>query len=202
MGIRTMITLKSLAASAVFTVAGVEAASAASLNLLTGSATIGSNSASIDYLEIATDGDLSTFGAEVDFTDGVSPVGFTEIGFGIGFSIADPTSGATGGFDIFDDNGLFLDGDVLAVGFTDSVIEFEFGNLSGSGAGSFGSSVLALISFDDALGANPFASLVDGDFYSASISISNVTPIPLPAGFPLLAAGLGGLLILRRHKAA
>lgn len=45
------------------------------------------------------------------------------------------------------------------MGFTEDVIELQFGNLSGSGAGSFGASVLALISFDDPLGANPFRTI-------------------------------------------
>ena len=186
---------------------GAGQAVAATLGLTTEAPTRSSSMAFIDYLEFGTDGDLSTFGAEVDATDGVSPVGFTEIGFGIGFSLADPTTGATGGFDVFDEDGLFLAGDVLAVGFTEDVIELQFGNLNGSGVGSFGSSVLAQIAFDDPIGANPFESFVDGEFYSASITISSVgddsvAPIPLPAGLPLLLVGMGGMALLRRRSKA
>lgn len=172
------------------TVLGAQEVAAATLGLRTEAPSLATSAAFIDYFEFGPDGDLSTFGALVDSTDGVSPVGFTEIGFGIGVALADPTTGATGGFDVFDEDGLFLAGDLLAVGFVEDVIEFQFGNLSGSGAGSFGSSVLALIAFDDPLGANPFASLVDSDSLGASVTISNVAPIPLPASVLLLLGGL------------
>lgn len=186
---------------------GAGQAVAATLGLTTEAPILSSSTAFIDYLEFAPDGDLSTFGAEVDFTDGVSPNGFTEIGFGIGFSLADPTTGLSGGFDIFDEDGFFLGGDLFAVGFIEDVIELQFNNLSGSGAGSFGTSVLALITFDDPLGANPFASLFDGDSLGASITISDVAsstvaPIPVPAGLPLLLTGLGGIVLLRRRNKA
>lgn len=169
---------------------------AATLGLSTESPTLGASFASIDYLEFGSDGDLSTFGAEVDFTDGISSVGITEIGFGMGFSLIDPTVGATSGFDVFNEDGLFLAGDLIAVGFTENIIELQFANLSGLGSGSFGSSVLALITFDDALGPNPFVSLIDGEFYTASVSISNVaniSSVPLPAALPLFLSALVGL---------
>jgi hypothetical protein len=178
------------------TVLGAGQATAATLGLTTEAPSLSASEAFIDYFEFGTDGDLSTFGAEVDATDGVSPAGFTEIGFGIGFGFADPTNGATGGFDVFDEDGLYLTGDLLAVGFDEDVIELQFGNLSGSGAGFFGSSVLALIAFDDPLGANPFASLVDGDSLGASVTISNVAdvaPIPLPASVLFLLGGLASI---------
>ncbi|WP_299162784.1 PEP-CTERM sorting domain-containing protein, partial [Accumulibacter sp.] len=77
----------------------------------------------------------------------------------------------------------------------------------GAGAGSFGSSVLALIAFDDPLGPNPFASLVDGNFYTASITLSkvlataNASPVPVPGTLPLLLTALLGLgWVGRRHK--
>lgn len=169
-----------------------EQAAAATLGLATEAPSLSSSTAIIDYLEFTPDGDLSTFGALVDFTDGLSPVGFTEIGFGVGFSLADPTTGATGGFDVFDENGLFLAGDLLSVGFTTDTIELQFDNLGGAAAGSFGASVLALIAFDDPLGPDPFATLSDGDSLSAAISIFSVAAaVPLPTGLPLLASVLG-----------
>ena len=175
----------------------------ASLGLNTGLPTLKSSAAFIDYLEFGPDGDLSTFGAEVDFVDGVSPMGFTELSFGVGFALADPTVGATGGFDIFDDNGLFLGGDLFAVGFVEDVIELQFDQLIGNGAGNFGSSVLVQVMFDAPLGTNPFASLVDGNFYSASVRVLNVVDIstvPEPAVFPLLLSALVGTGWLRRRR--
>ena len=165
---------------------------AASLGLSIALPTLQASISSIDYLEFGPDGDLSTFGAGVDITDGVSPVGVTGLGFGIGFSLANPIIGATGGFDVTDQNGLFLTGNLIAVGFSDDVIELQFGSLSGAGAGSFGSTVLARLAFGDPLGPNPFISLVDGEFYSASITISNVSAVPLPAALPLFLSALFG----------
>lgn len=179
---------------------GAGQAVAASLGLTTEAPNLSSSTAIIDYLEFAPDGDLSTFGAEVDFTDGVSPNGFTEVGFGIGFSLADPTTGLSGGFDIFDEDGFLLGGDLFAVGISEDVIELQFNNLSGSASGFFGNSVLTLISLEDALGLDPFASLEDGTTYEASISISNVAPIPLPTALTLLLSGLGALAFLTRKQ--
>ena len=177
-------------------------ATATSLGLITTDPTIEASLAFIDYLEFGGDGDLSTFGAEVDFVDGVSPVGITEISFGIGYSLANPTDDANGGFDIFDQNGLFLIGNLFRIGFLEDIIELQFNNLAGSAAGDFGSSVLALVTFDNPLGPNPFVSLVDGNSYTASISISRVAAtIPLPASLPLMLIGLGALgFMLRRHR--
>lgn len=176
------------------------AASAATLGLTTSAPTIEASFAFVDFLDLSPDGELASFGAEVDFTDGASPTGFTTIDFAAGYSLADPALNLSGFLDVSDENGQFLVGDLLAVGFTEDIVELQFGNLTGSGAGLFSSSVLALIAFDDPLGANPFDSFVDGDSYIASVSISNVAPIPLPAGLPLLLAGLGGLALLRRSK--
>lgn len=177
-------------------------ASAATLGLTTEAPSLSSSTAEIDYLEFLSDGNLSTFGAEVDATNGTSPVGLTEISFAVGFDVSDPTGDFGGGFDVFDDNGEFLAGDILAVGFSEDVIEFQFGNLSGSAADDFGSSVLALITFDDPLGVDPFRALADGDALFASISISRVAaiaPVPLPAGLPLLLTGALGFGLLKRR---
>lgn len=185
----------------------VAGASATSLGLSTESPIVESSFALVDYFEFGADGDLSAFGAEVDFVDGVSPVGLSEIGFGLGFSLAGPTAGATGGFDVFDQNGLFLAGDLAAVGFVDDIIELQYTNLSGSAAGDFGSSVLAIVAFDDALGTNPFDALVDGQSYVASISISRVVPavsVPAPGTLwlilPLVLGGRGLFRALRQRS--
>lgn len=155
-------------------------ATAATLGLTTQDPSLNSSNVIIDYFEFSTDGDLSSFGGLIDSTSGISPFGLTEFSFGIGFSLTDPTHGATGGFDIFDENGLLIGGDLTAVGFSDSVIEFQFDHLIGSAAANFGSSALMLVNFFDQLGPNPFSALSDGGFYSASVTISSVTTVQEP----------------------
>lgn len=193
-----------LAAAALF---GAGSASAATLGLTTGLPSVSASQASVDFFVndpvAPVDGDLSTFGAVVDATNGVPVTGIAEIGFGVSYALSDPTSDLTGGFDVFDANGLVLGGDLFAVGFTEDVIELQFTNLTGSAAGSFGATVLMLIAFDDPfdeLGPNPFADLVDGLFYDASLTISNVVPIPLPAGLPLLLTGLVCTALIARRR--
>lgn len=186
-----------LAAGTVF--AGGQS-TAATLGLTTEAPSLSASMAFIDYFDFGLDGELFTDIPEVDGLNGVAPNGFTTIDFVVGLSTADPTDTsdfAFGGFlDISDEDGQFLVGDLLAIGFEENVIELQFDNLSGSGAGAFGSSVLALIAFDDPLGANPFAALVDGDSLGASITVSNVAdvaPIPLPASVLLLLGGLASI---------
>lgn len=179
---------------------GAEKADAASLDLMTVAPTLSSSAASIDYLVDGTFGELSTFGAVVVSTDGVAPNGDTEIEFIAGFALDDPTMDLTGGFEVLDVDGSFLSGELFAVGFTENVVELQFNNLSGSSSGSFGTSVLMEILFGfDVPQANPFSAFADGEFYEASITVSNIAPIPLPAGIVLLLTALGGLILVRRH---
>ena len=175
--------------------------SAATLGLTTGDPTVTASGATVDYLEFVG-GNLSTFAA-IDTTSGISLGAFPQLSFGVGFDLLDPTTGLSGGFGINDVSGQVLTGDLIAVGFTDSVIELQFGNLMGSAVGDFGASVLATVSFSDALGPNPFSSLVNFTRYGASITIANVqsdpiSPIPLPAGIWLLLAGIFSLGWARR----
>jgi PEP-CTERM motif-containing protein len=183
---------------------------AATLGLTTQNPTLGSSSVVVDYLEFGSDGDLfSLFTAEIDSSNGVTPDGSTTLDFDAAFPLATPTINATGFLDILDANGQFLGGDLLAVGFTEDVVELQFNNLLGSAAGDFGSSVLALVTFDDPLnalvGPNPFNSFVDGDFYTASVSISNVVnasaganAVPEPNILALLFISLIGMFYYRR----
>jgi len=136
----------------------------------------------------------------VDGADGVAPDGDTALNFAIGYDLADPTGSFFGGFGILDESGEFLRGDVIAVGYTENVVEFQFGNLEGAAANEFGASVLMEIMFSDPLGDNPFASFADATLYRAAITVSDVAPIPLPAGLPLLLSALGGAFVLRHTR--
>lgn len=177
----------------------------ATLGLTTDTPTIQASFAQIEYLDDAPDGDLSTFDAEVDFTDGVSLTGSAFIDFGIGYSQADPGDVPGGGFSVFDDDGFneALAGDIVDIGFTEDVIELLFDVVAGSEQSLFGSQVLMLINFDDpldVLGANPFDGFLDGEIYAASLSVSRVVaPIPLPAGLPLMIGALAAFGLLRRR---
>lgn len=173
---------------------------AASLGLTPGQPALNAAIVTVDYFEFGSDGDLSSFGALVDGADGVSPTGVTELGFGFGFDLANPIVGATGGFDVSDENGLFLAGELQAVGFRDDVIELEFGALSGSAASSFDASVLMQIAFIDDWGVNPFTKLVDGNSYSTMISIANAAPVPVPAALPLFLSALGFAAVFSRRR--
>jgi hypothetical protein len=170
------------------------------LGLPTSAPTIESSFALFDFFEFGPDGDLSTFGAVVDFADGAAPVGLAEIGLGFGFGLADPTIGAAGGFFVVDDNGLFLDGILEAVGFTEDIIELQFGSLGGAASADFGETVLALIAFDDPLGPNPFLAFNDGDLLTAAISISSVVAVSEPSTLALLAPVLLGIGWFRQRR--
>ena len=174
-----------------------------SLGLGTGTPLVSASSAFLDYFEFGEDGDLSTFGAAIDESTGISQVGVSELDFGIGFLVSDPTAGPTGGFSIYDENGFFLGGNLVAIGFSNDLIELEFGNLTGAAAGDFGTTVLASVNFTQTMGANPFASLVDGEIYTASITIAKVVdaaPVPSPTIFSLIVSGLLGLGMFRKVR--
>ncbi|MCV3272128.1 PEP-CTERM sorting domain-containing protein [Roseobacter sinensis] len=69
-----------------------------------------------------------------------------------------------------------------------------FGNLSGDDTGLFGDVATVVFSFFEETEQDGLYAPVNAQVFS------DLTPIPAPASLPLLAAGLGGLLALRRHK--
>lgn len=177
---------------------------ATTLGLEKGSPSLSSGAALIDYLEFGTDGDLSVFGVLVEEASEVPPSGVAEIGFGVGFLRDSPIGNATGGFDIFDDEGLFLGGDLIAIGFQENTLELQFSNLVGAGSKFFDLSVLMVLEFADSLGSNPLTSLVDGEAYLATISLFNVrnaSAIPTPGTLSLAILALFGLSWLQKKRA-
>lgn len=198
--------MKNLLLSAILASAslfGAVQAQAATLGLTAGTPALSASVAMVDFFAFPPDGDLSAALVDVDAATDIPLPTAATLGFGIGFTLADPTDTPTGGFDIANGSGLLLAGDLIDVGFVEDVIELHFGTLTGSLAADFGSAALMVITFDDpgnALDANPFDGLVDGQSYGASITVSAIdtTPIPLPAGAVLLMGGIG-LLALRRR---
>lgn len=185
-------------------------AQGATLGLMTSAPTLGASDAVVEYLEFGDEGDLSAFGAVVDAAGLAAPTGLAEIDFGIGFSLDDPEADAAGGFSIFDDDGLYLTGDLIALGFrayaaTSSIIELHFGSLSGHGTSEWTETVLMTIVLPG-IPDNPFDHLFDGDVLDASIglfAVNGYTPppeIPLPASAFLLLAGVAGLSVFTRRR--
>ena len=173
--------------------------SAATLGLATENPTVSASISTVDYFDDFEFIDMLVLG-DIDSETGVTVGPNPLLSFALGFGIFDPTNIFLGGFGIDTDNGQFLSGDLIAVGFTEDVIELQLGNLVGSGVGSFGSSVLATLTSLD-FGANPFDSLAGGGSTTASVTLANVVempPIPLPAGLGLLLSALAGLAFLRR----
>ena len=190
-------------------------AQAASLGLPTSAPTIGA-SGTVDYLEFGSDGDLSLFGAAVDVSSLTSvDVATAELDFGVGFDLADPLADASGGFSVTDQFGTYLAGDLWYVGsrplgVARSVIEFQFGNLTGRGAGEWTQTALMNVIFSD-LGSDPFAGFVDGGFHDVEIGVFAVVgtyddptldpaPVPLPAAGWMLFAAAALLAALRRGR--
>lgn len=200
--------MRSVLSAGVFAAAALvgSMSQAATLGLTTTDPSVTASDSIVEVLECCGFNEVFGFDAVIDSSTGVTPNGLGLLEFGFDYNLSDPTGDFSGAFGIFDDDigdPEFLSGELIAIGFLEDVIELQFGNLLGRAAGDFNSSVLAVISFADPLGTNPLDSLADGDFLSASITISNVVaPIPLPAGLPLMLGGFGTLLVLRRKQKA
>jgi len=153
-----------------------------------------------DYLETFGFGDLSFIFAE-GLASGTAQAGDLFVTLTLGFDPVTPAGTELGALTSEDDNGGFLDGDVLTTGFDGDVLQVVFGNLSGTAAPDFGRFALLELTFIDPFpGTNPLVNLVDGVTYDAFATIYSATPIPLPAALPLMGAALGGLVLLRRRR--
>ncbi len=182
---------------AAFTAA--DQADASPLNVITDAPFIDIPFVIADYLETGGIGDLSIFGAEGVSID-LSPVGTLLFDILVDFDTTDPYATANGTFFSMDDDGAFLDGTLVQAGFADDILQLLFGNLTGSAAGDFGKFVLIELEFFDPFpGTDPLRNLADGTTYEVIATLSSATPIPVPAALPLLAAALGGLVLLRRR---
>ena len=149
-----------------------------------------------DYLETGAAGDLSVLGAE-GLATGTPQSGILFIDILVDFTVTDRSDIAGALFSI-DDNGAFLDGTLVQAGFDADILQLLFGDLSGSAAPAFGPEALVEIVFIDPFpGTDPLSNLTDGTSYNVAATIS--APVPLPAALPLLLAGLGGLVLLRRR---
>jgi hypothetical protein len=153
-----------------------------------------------DYTEFAGAGDLTLFLAE-GLATGTPQSGALFVDLLFSFDPLDPAGTVFGSLFSVDDDGAFLDGDVIGTGFDGDVLQLLIGNLSGAAAGDFGRfAVFELIFVFPPAGTDPLTTLVDGEVYDVAGTIYSATPIPLPAALPLMGAALGGLVLLRRRR--
>lgn len=194
-----MKTLLSALALALVALVATDRAQAASLNVITkNSPVIDIPGATADYLVTDGIGDLSIFGAE-GLVSGTSQAGTLLLDIFLDFDVGDRDD-IGGALFSADDNGGFLDGDLVRTGYDGDILELLFGNLSGTAADDFGPLARVDIVFLDPFpGIDPLSNLVDGTQYEVTATVSAVAPIPLPGALPLLLAGLGGLVLLRRR---
>lgn len=156
--------------------------------------------ATADYAEFGGTGDLTMFFAE-GLATGTPQSGDLFVDLVLGFDPLDPAGTAFGSLFSVDDDGAFLDGDVLRTGFDGDVLQVVFGNLTGKAAGDFGRfALLELVFIFPSAGTDPLTTLIDGEAYDVAGTIYAATPIPVPAALPLMAAALGGLVLLRRRR--
>lgn len=193
--------LRSVALGMALAVLAPPVADAATLGFTSRSPSLTVGEATLDFLRFGAEGDLSTFGDAVDAAEGISPAGVAELSFGVGFPLADPTD-ATGGFDVVDADGLFLDGTLSQVGFEEGVIELLFADLGGPAADAFGPAALATVVFTGPLGPDPFAALADDATYEARITLASAVPLPASALLLLASTGLLGAVARSRRVGA
>ncbi|PWR02634.1 hypothetical protein DKT77_10660 [Meridianimarinicoccus roseus] len=195
--------MKSLISALAFGFAALGAADhaeAAPLNVATDTPLIDIPFASADFLDLGGFGDLSILGAE-GLASGTPQSGTLSLDVLISFDTTDPAGTIGGALFSMDDNGAFLDGTLVQSGFDGDILQLLFGNLTGSAAADFGPfALLEAVFLFPALGTDPLSQLTDATTYDVFGTLSSATPVPLPAALPLLAAGLGGLVLLRRRS--
>lgn len=165
---------------------------------------LSASGADVEYAEpFVGEGEISVVSAVIDNVSGAVPPALITLDIVAGFGLTDPTDEsdfAFGGFlDVSDASGQLLVGDLASIAFDVDEISFGFSNLGGSAVASFGPAVIATFSFTS-LGANPFASLTDGDVVTARVDLESPAPVPLPASLPLLIVGLGSAVWVRSRR--
>ncbi len=125
-------------------------------------------------------------------TDGNALIEHTGSGVNL-FALADPTVNVSVGNFLIDTMLGTVAGDVF--GGATGVTFFTFGT---PGAGG----IPLLISSDLAIALTSIFGADDLTGVEFGLANTSPTPVPLPAGLPLFLAGLGGLAVLRRKRAA
>ncbi|GAA0305681.1 hypothetical protein [Rhodovulum strictum] len=147
-------------------------------------------------------GDLTLFGADALVNGPGLSAGLT-VDLALFFDQADPYRTLGGFLDLYQGAELFLGGLLTSVSAEEDLLTLVFGMLIGSGAALFGDALRVELFFIDPVGADPLAGLQDGAVYAvAALGEGQLAPVPLPAGLPLLLAGLGAMLALRRGARA
>lgn len=193
--------MKTILAATALSVAA-SAGTAATLNLDTTDPILTASSVSVEFSEIGVFA-FSAFG-EIDGSAGIATDGLTELFLDAEVTSSDPFTADFGTLDVSDETDFVVLGDLVDFGFTDTSLEFLFDTFDGRFAADFGAQVL--VEFTLARGSNLtfLSGLEDGDVVEGGLTLSAVdlAPIPLPAGLPLLLAGLGGFWVLRRRQTA
>lgn len=182
-------------------------AGAVTLGLATAPPSLAFDGAIVEFDEFLGTATLSGFGILATGSDGITPTGDTFLLFNLLLDSADPTLDPIGGFEISDDTGTLLEGEVTAIGFTQGIIEAAFGPISGSEAAGFPLGALATFDFGTQLPSdNPFDDLAPGaggpTALTADIGVEAVVPLPVAGWMALAGYGILGLLALRRRRAA
>ncbi len=178
---------------------------AASLDLKADNPTLISDSFLLDVIDNGGGDFVFTGTADFDAASGITPDGAANIFFEGGIFISGPDAviSTFGTLDVSDDFGSIAEGALSGFGYTDTSLEFLFDVTGGDYSDEFGP--LALVEFMLAPGSTAtfLSGLNDGDVLAGTLTVSgSVAPIPLPAGLPLLAAGLAGFAFMRRQQKA
>lgn len=116
------------------------------------------------------------------------------------------------GFENLTGDGQFYQGSNSAWGFVENVLEFHFSDLRSSNSTSepelFGPSILVTLEMNFSLGSDPFQAIYNnrsafefGRDAFGQVDVNSVSAnVPLPAGLPMLLAGLGVLAASARRS--